>query len=591
MFLVFFVGFFSANSQNLFLAAEYMKTGEPEKALEIYRNWYEHNRRFNPEVYNNVLRIYLNKGRYGEALAWIESMPSSARPYMREADRYHVLRLMKRSDEAGKSEQKLMHAVRRMPSAAVGIANRLRQYQYLDTAARLLREALRERELPGIYLSLGNIYAEQGRIADMMDAYVHALLANEGYFYYLTGVLSKYLTSDPRGRYNLALKKQIAARLAESPSPALLKLMQWVYVREKNYPKAFIQWRALYEAGEASAAEALELAESALENNAPETAERILRFLTENSDTGQKSRDKALWLLSRSEAVRLPINDALLNRWKKRAGAIKTPVYKQRLYALVADKLTEGFRDLKEARRLIDSLAAKETTRRGLALWREKKADIYLYEKQFDRAALEYTLLREDFPSEELNYRALYKIALASFFGGDFEWAHTVLRPLKKASGKKIANDALYLDFIIVSNRNKSDTLQRGLREFAALYFYYYTHSYDSLLTKLSRKSERNPDDIIYDDILYLKARVMLHTGHEAETEPLWQEILTLKTDKIYREEALYRLGIIFEKHKKDPAQAKKYFERLLTLYPQGYWFEEAQKHYRRIIEQNQNLP
>lgn len=586
LFFSLFAGWNTLRAQNLFLADQYLKSGEPDKALTLYLQWFERNKRYNPNIYDKVLEIYLHKGAYDKALEWIEQNAAMRRRFLFDVDRYHIYRLLGQSAEAEQLYKKLNQTVKQTPGYAASIANRLKKFNYLDEAAFILQTALQKRESPGLYLSLGNIYAEKGETARMIDAYLKTLLSNNGYFHYITGILSRYITADPSNKYNRLLKISIVRYLSEDTSPVLLKLLQWLYVRENNFRKAFIQLKGLYLQGAAEISEFADLASGAYEAAQYDAAQEIIRYALQNLEPGNKTYDRLMVLLSRTEDRSRPGDNKLISLWKKRALRVSSAARRAEIYSLILDRQIYDLKDFSSASILIDSLLKSGKNTPQAALWREKKADMLLLKRRFNAAAIEYTLLREDFPYEELNYRALYKIALASFFANDFDWAHITLKTLKKAAGKKIANDALYLDFLIISNREK-DSLQPGLRFFSKVFFENYARNYQQALRMLDDSLMQFKNKKIYDDLLVLKARLMMQTGREAETGTLWNEILSFEADKIYREEALYRLGIIFEKYKNRPDKAKAFFQRVLTEHPQGYWFEAAQQHYRRLIEQD----
>jgi len=576
--------------QDLFLADEYLKSGEPEKALVIYLEWFDKNKRYNPQVYDKVWKIYIQSGKYDKAAEWLAKNEAFQKRSRFEADRYHLYRLTGDTLKAEKLLNRMLAKTRERPSYALTVTNRLKTYHYLDEMLQLLEQAARSGAGAGVYLSLGNVYAEKGMVDPMMDAYLQALVANEGYYYYVTGVLSKFIGSDPGSKYNMALKRAATRRVAEAPDPVLLKLLQWLYVKENNYRKAFIQLRGLYKQGVAGADEFAGLAESAMENGRYDDALDILEYALEQTEPGSRLYDRLTMLYVLAENQSLPPEHKDIEAWKQKARTVQTPFYRAEIYAVVLDHIMYDRKDYSAAHRLIDSLLQADRYSKNRALWREKKADVWMLEKKFDPAAIEYTLLREDYPNEELNYRALYKIALASFFAGDFDWSHTVLKTLKKAAGKEIANDALYLDFLLIANKEQ-DSLRPGLRFFSDVYFDYYAKDYAAALEKINSRKDEFSGNPVYDDLLYLKALILWNQGRQAETEALWKEILAFKDDKIYREEALYRLGVIYEQFKNNPSEAKRYFQTILTEYPQGYWFEEAQKHFRGILENQSALP
>ncbi len=588
LFFVIFLFLFTINfqAQNLFLADQYLKDGEKEKALSIYLEWFEKHRQYNPEVYDQVLNIYIRKGEYDLALEWVEKNKRlSNNSFIFLTDRYHLYKLKNQDDKALKILFRLNSSIRNQPAYASVIHYRLKKYNYLDEAVQILKTANQVKPSAHYFILMGNTYAETGDAENMMENFLKSIELNDSYFFYLTGSLSKYIDQNPENKYNRILKQKLIQRISENSIPAHIKLLHWLYVRENNFRMAFVQLRALYLQELATIPEFLHLTESAIEKKDFDTAKEILEFIQLSENLKTIERDKLLLLLSVLEKETGTKN--AVQKWKKRLPLIRSSKFRFALSEMIIDHLIYQEKKFDEARHILDSLQTKEYTGKILSVWKEKEADILLLEKKFDRAAIQYTLLRKDFPYEEINYRALYKIALASFFQGDFDWAHTNLKTLKKAADKKIANDALLLDFIIISNREKNDTLQTGLKTFAGIYFDYYARNYPKALKKIEETKNLFKGQKIYDDLIYLQARILEETGKFLQTRNLWEEILNIQTDKIYREEALYKLGIIFEKQGMSE-KAKTYFKKVLTDYPQGFWYEKARKHFRKLIEKNQ---
>jgi len=585
-FLLFYVLFsFASSGQNLFLADRYLKEGETEKALRIYLDWYDKFRRYSPQVYDNVLDIYIRQGRYDQALEWVERVSRKSGSGIFEVDKYHLFTLKKESDKARRQKEKLKQTVTVRPAMTSAIVYRLKKYNYLDDAVALLKLALQTKATANLYLLLGTTYAELGQTEQMMEAYLQSVATNDVYFHYLTSFLAKFIDDNPSNKYNRILKRKLAEKIARRPLPVWLKLMQWIYVRERNYNKAFVQLRGLYLQNQARPREFVQLAESAYNARQYEEAEAILQFTEQIPELTENDRAEIRLLFTKIENQTRNNNDTLIREWKRRARITSHAKIRAEIYEMIIDKLVFDNKNYESARKLTDSLIQTERNPKIRSRWREKKADILLLTRRFDAAAIEYTLLREDFPYDEINYNALYKIALASFFSGDFDWAHTTLKNLKKAADKKVANDALWLDFVIIANREAQDTIHEGLKEFASAYFDYYAKNYSLALEKIKNAQPRFKGQKIHDDFLYLKAKILWKSGKITETSSIWEEILSHTHDNIYREEALYRLGIIYARYLDNPDKASEYLKKLLTEHPQSFWFEPAQKLFREIKE------
>jgi len=590
-FFLFFLSLQGLNAQDLLLAEQYLKSGEEEKALAMYLQWFERQRRYSPKVYEPVLKIYLRQGQYTDAEIWIRKNAGSFSRPVFDIDLYHIYILKGEREKAARQFSSVENSIRKNPGLTQAYIYRLKNYHYLNEALRLIRLALARQPSPSLYLQAGRIYAEQGEVKKMAEAYLQTLEMNENYLPYIQNYLSPYLSSDPDNKYNRIFKNEIIRRIPERPLPQWLQLLQWIYTREKNYAMAFTQARARFMQGAGGTDEIIDLGAAALEDRQYAIARDILDFALSLENLAPALRDRALWLKVRLEKETLPEKSPdLPGRWIKTAATLRTARYKWKIYHLLLDTYIWEKKSFPEAQALIDSLLHTSPPPRQAARLKEKKADIRLLQRRFDEAAIAYTLLREDYPYLEINYRAAYKIALASFFAGDIDWAHTTLKVLKKATDKKIANDALQLDYLIIAHRNPSDTVHTALQKFAGLYFDYYAGNDTLALRRIAQWEDSLSSTALYDDLLYLKARILMRTGHEKNTVDIWKKIAAFDKDKIYREEALYRLGVIYEKYFHDPVQAKTFYKKILLDYPQGFWFEPARQRFRRLTEKDEVL-
>ncbi len=573
-----------AQTNDLQLAKTYYEEGEWDKALTIYLKWYK-NKTFRQDVYNHVLDIYLKQGKYDDALKYVNETKKKTTLISHDVDEYHIHKILK-DNQAEKIKKKIFLRIKKQPHTSMSAAYRFKYYHYLDEALEVLDYYAKIRPASITYTQMADIYAEKGEIEKMMEYYLKALQIDPKFIYHVTAKLTRYITDNSENQYNLALKKQLIHKLQKNEHPVWLQLLEWLYVREKNFDKAFVFSKALYLQNNMYVSNLMNLAEDALENNQPVTTAKIFHFiLSQKQLENQPVYQHALTSLLTLQAEIFKHPDSIKNLEKKiyqTIPRIHYSQYKADLFKTLLKIYTEKTRELNKALLLSDSLIQHFTPQKYRTKWEEYKGDILLYKKQFSDAAITYTLMRERNKSGEPGYRALYKIALASFFEHDFDWAHKNLKALKKATDKKIANDALKLDFIILSNYQKNDSLQKPLKVFADLYFEYFTGKHDDVIKKIDSILPLYKGQKIYDDLLYLQAKSAEKTGKIQLAISSWKEILSFPTEKIHREEALFKLGILFERLNQ-PEEARKYFLEILENYKDGFFFPEAQKHYRKL--------
>ncbi len=582
--MLFQAAFFSARAQNLTLAKSYLKDGEYDKAYPIFMEWYQ-KRNFRHDVYQALLEIYQYKGQFDQARKLSLEAYAKYKNAVFLADAYHAAKRSKNEAEAGKILNKINIILQTRRGDFLPVARRFKKYGYFPEALEILNRYAHIN--PGMaYLDMAEIYAEQGQLHQMMDAFVKATATKPFYFRYVTANLSKYVTSNPANRYNRSLKEVLIEKIAQNPLPVYLQLLQWLYVREKNFKRAFVQAKGLFLRGETDQNDLFYLAQETFNNGDYETASEIVRFLKSGQKSGIQPDQRIQVLETRIERETNRHSpeklQALVPVWKKRAAQIRNRKFMQDIYREIVDVYFQ-LKQYDTAGKFLDSLIRTTPAGRYQAEWKEKQGDLLLLRKEFDQAAIQFTLLKEENPYTETGYRAVYKIGLASFLGGDFDWAHRTLKTLKKAASRKIANDALLLDFMIISNRNPGDTVQAGLHAFSKLYYDYFAGNYKAVLQKGDSLKSAFKGQKIYDDILYLQAMSAEKTAQFDKAIQYWNEILAFQTENTLHEEALYHLGIIFAKEKKDIPKAREYFKRILLEYPQGFRRDQASEYYEKL--------
>ncbi len=573
-------------AQNLALARHYLKAAQYDKALAIYRDWYD-SQGYRPEVYRGLLKIYLQKGNFDQAEKLIRD---AARRYVvpeADADLFYVYQKAGKTEAARRQWQSITDKVRHQPAYALIFARRLRAYGYTDRALQLLKTEQKRKPTPGIYLETGNLYAEKFALDSMMQAYVHAAEMNPAYVNYIQSALSRYIDAKPDNPYATALKKVLLGKIAQNPSPVYFRLLLWLYTRRQQYDKAFVQAKGLYLRGLLRPVDLYQLALSARRRGDNATALAIVDFLQQSKEKIPSLLREQLQVLRARITAENADNEKLddfIRQWKPVADSLQYDRQRFALHRLLTDLLIENKR-FDTAYRWVDSLARTRAPIRQQAFWQERKGDILLRQGRFAKAAIVFTLLRENFRYDEINYRALYKMALASFLDGDPDWAHRNLKPLKKAASRAIANDALMLDFMIIANRDPADSLQRGLKNLARAYYFYYTgrrkalhRTADSLRGLASSKK-------IADDLLYLEAKAETEAGNARVALDYWEKLLKATKEKMFRQEALYRTGILLRDTGRTE-EAEKILLEVIKDYPEGFYFEPAQKAYRELTGQ-----
>jgi TolA-binding protein len=100
---------------------------------------------------------------------------------------------------------------------------------------------------------------------------------------------------------------------------------------------------------------------------------------------------------------------------------------------------------------------------------------------------------------------------------------------------------------------------------------------------KLNVLSNLYPEHGLQDDILYLKAQILMKLRKYAEAGVLYEEIFTKYPDEIRADNALFALAGLYEEHLGDTAKAQELYEKIFVDYSGSTFSIEARKRYRML--------
>jgi tetratricopeptide (TPR) repeat protein len=206
---------------------------------------------------------------------------------------------------------------------------------------------------------------------------------------------------------------------------------------------------------------------------------------------------------------------------------------------------------------------------------------LVLQQKLWD-ASLIYSQVDKDFKQDMLGEEARFRNAKLAYYRGDFEWAQTQLSVLKSSTTELIANDALYLSVLITENTPPDSNLAPLLRFAAAdlLMFQFKSKEADQLLDSIAKAFPENP---LQDDILMQRGKIAEEEGRYNDAIDFYQKTVKDFGDDVLADDAVFRLGTLYQNKIKDKAKAIEYYEKLIVDYPGSTWVQQARAQYNEL--------
>jgi len=188
--------------------------------------------------------------------------------------------------------------------------------------------------------------------------------------------------------------------------------------------------------------------------------------------------------------------------------------------------------------------------------------------------------VEEDLKNDAIGNEAIFRVARASYFKGDFTWAQKQLKVLKSSASQLIANDALEL-FLLITDNTVEDSTQTALKKFARADFKLYQNKKQQALDEFKQIIATDKTESIQDVTLYRIGHIYEALGQYDLALQNYQVIIDKYKEGIYVDEALFFSAEIYNKKLQQPEKAKPLYEKMLFEHEDSIYFIEARKQFR----------
>jgi predicted Zn-dependent protease len=208
--------------------------------------------------------------------------------------------------------------------------------------------------------------------------------------------------------------------------------------------------------------------------------------------------------------------------------------------------------------------------------------DIYILTNQPWEAFLVYEQVSKQFEGQPVGNEARFRSAKLSFYQGNFEYSNGQCLVLKAATSQLIANDALNLSLLINDNiQTPADS--NALKMYADAEMLLFRNLPERAVKKMDSIAIAFPQNSLTDAIMMSKARILIKANDFQKAADILKKVTEDFKDGIWTDDALFTLGDLYEKKLNDIAQAKIYFQKLITDYPGSMFSAEARKRFRNL--------
>ncbi|HKJ06779.1 MAG TPA: tetratricopeptide repeat protein [Flavobacteriaceae bacterium] len=491
------------------------------------------------------------------------------------------LQLQHKTTEANDYYKKALTAIKTNPNAGYLVGKTFQENHLLTYALQAYLEASKLNPNTNYNYQIASIYGEQGEFENMFSTYLEMINSNVEYVNTVKTLIGRYITEDPANEYNLILKKLLLKQLRNNPNTSWNHLLSWLFLQEKNYYKAFIQEKALHKRNEVGLDNIFEIGVLALDNTDFNTASICFNYGLENNPTLDEALLAKLYLLQIAMETSTDLNaiDTQFNSLFNQYGKGLTTLSVQLVYA---NFLTYKYNNSNKAIALL-----KETLQLPINKFQEggikiTLADIYVFQNKFNTALIYYSQVQTNLKNHPIAQKARFKTAQTSYFKGDFEWAQSQLKVLKKSTSQLIANDALALHLLITDNTVK-DSTKTALKIYAKAELKEFQKKEKEAIELLTQVIETYPNHSILDEALYKQAKLFERTKHYNNAAQNYLQIIQNFNFDILIDDAIYYLAELYANQLNDPEKAKTYYQKIVFNHPSSIYLVEARKKFRAL--------
>ena len=561
------------------LAESYFREGAYEKASQLYESL-EKNNPFNTRYLKRLITCYQETSNYEKAanLLLKKLLKNPSQHYLRIEIGYNLDRQQKTA-LAKKEYDVAIEAINSNPSLGGIMGRMFQQNNLLDYAIEAYSKTMRLNKNTSYEFQIAQIYGEKGEFEKMFDSYIQLIDKDENYLGGVQRFTSRYINEDATNSNNIAFKKSLLKKSISNPKNVWNELLSWLFTKQKEYGKAFIQEKALFNRDPAYIETVFRLAKIAFENNDITTAKKCFDFILEKTNFIEEKITAELYLLKIAVKTTAKNSASLFEKTLQEYGVNRNSLEIQLEFA---DYLTFKRNNPSKAIEVLEKALLLSTSKFKNARIKLKLGEVLVFTGRFNKALLYFSQVQTQLKNHPLSQQARFKVAQTSYFKGDFKWAKSQLKILKGSTTQLIANDAVDL-FLVISDNEPKDSISSGLLDFAKADLLAYQNKNAEAIAIYSALAKKYQGQNIEDEVLFNQAALYLKESQYENTISNLLKIISIDAEGILVDDSYYLLAEVYKNKIKDTEKASEYYQKIIFEKPSSIYLVDARRKYREI--------
>jgi tetratricopeptide (TPR) repeat protein len=569
-------------SQGDILAQEYFKNGDFEKALFEYKKLYAKSPN-SINYINKIVSTHQQLEQYKEAESLLlELMDRINYPaFFVELGYNHQLK--NNLQKANENYEKAIASLDINANNAFSVARNFQNHALLNEAILTYEKAMLLKPDFNFNLQLAQIYGEQGNVEKMFNSYINFMESNPAYLNNVKRTINDFISEDGASENNQLLRKILLKKMQQEPNLLWNELLSWLFIQQKDFNKAFLQEKAIFNRMPESLNNIEELAHIAIDEKDYDMAKDIFNYLidtAQNLDTKMEAYHQLFQIETKeSSKENYDAIDAkyvsFFNEFGTFSQTLKIQIAYAHFLAFNKNDTDRGIGILEDALKLPLTELQKAEIKLELG-------DILVLQEKFNNALIYYTQIQRNLKNSTVSQEARFRVAKTSYYKGDFKWAESQLKILKASTSQLIANDALELKLLISDNKYE-DSLQIALKHYAKADLLAFQDKNDEAISLLEKILQEHKTEPIMAQALYKQAQLYEAKKQFEKAASNYNEILLNYRDGILADNACFSLAEIYRNQLAQPEKAKALYEQIIFNHADSIYFVDARKHFRAL--------
>jgi len=579
LFVVLLVSSFGYAQNEYLLAENYFSAGEYEKATTVYKKLYEKSP-FNTTYLQRLISCYQETTQFVRAekllKAKIQSNPSQVFLYVYLGYNYER---QQQKEKATIYYQKALSAIDEKSNYSGLIAAIFKHYSRIEYAITAYEKAMKNNPKANYNFQIAQLYGEKGAFKKMFQSYIDLIDKNPDYVKNVQRYVSRYLTNDAESKNNILFRKTLLRKSASNPKDEWNLLLSWLFAQQKEYGKAFLQERALYQRNSEDLSQIFLLGKIAFENTDYDSAKQIFSFVNENTLFDEEKLEANLYLAKIAIKTKSNQTEELFQRLFSTFGKNQATIKLQVLYA---DYLTFQKNNASKAIEVLKNALGFSNSKFDKARIKLKLGEVLVFTGKKNKALIYFSQIQTQLKNHPLAQQATFKVAQTSYFNGDFTWAKAQLKILKSATTQLIANDAIAL-FLTITDNEPVDAIPSGLTAYAKADLLAFQNKNQEAVVVLKDILNKFKGQPIEDEALFKQATLFIKLQAFENAIVNFKKIIQGDPKGILRDDAHYALAELYNYQLNNPEKASEHYQKIIFDFASSIYLVDARKKYRKL--------